>query len=357
MKQSNLPYVRYVLASKYNSTIELIPNVDEIIENGKLRAIRYVPGEPSIYMDEQSHRADKIKTEIVFLERMKTVMKTEKTLIDFLAKCNYNEDNPSRREDREVLFRVWDPDKTKKIQYEKEMEQYDVVNIIRNMGMDEMASIAMTLGMDVNREEKAIKYDLLSFAKSNPAGFLANMKDPKTKKKYLVLQAIKGNVLRHDTSMNSIFYVNGGQCVIQSPAGSDAIEDLCNFLMTEDGRKFELAILELLHPERKYQKPGVQKKSEDEGKDPNADPVNPDAGQGDIAPELSSYPSGSEDWKESSAWKMIEIGIDNDIIVHKGNWFEYRGQGALGGKGILKKFEEDPQLWKDFKFDLEQATE
>src|SRR3990167_7282924 len=142
MKNNNENFVRYRLATKTFGELVSIPVVDEIEENGKNRTIRYIPGESSIYKDEQSPDAKGIKSEIIFQHGMMAVPAYQKNLIEYLSKCGYNGSNLHRTNGREILFRVYDPDADRAKLYQDAMGITNVENIVREMKIDQLHAVA-----------------------------------------------------------------------------------------------------------------------------------------------------------------------------------------------------------------------
>ena len=80
-----------------------IPEEDEVYmewtdkksgeEKSGLRHIRFAIGESSIYVDEQSAKAETRRGKIKFTDGLLTVNEMEKTKIEFLEVCNYNKSN------------------------------------------------------------------------------------------------------------------------------------------------------------------------------------------------------------------------------------------------------------------------
>ena len=67
------------------------------------RKIRYIPGEASIYEDEQKKDA-KVKAPIIFNEGVLVVNNQNPTLKAYLDNCNSNKNNPNRMKDRTAVF-------------------------------------------------------------------------------------------------------------------------------------------------------------------------------------------------------------------------------------------------------------
>lgn len=194
-------------------------------ERGEVVQYRYCEAEHSIYRDEQSDFST--VTPIVFKEGHLFVPPTKPNLAKFLDVHPGNEANGGR------LFRLLDHQKLAKDKIEKEFEVVDAMILIRTKPVDDLLSVAVSLGLKTDRVLDEIKHDLTVYAKRNPKVFSEMFDDPSTKVKsdikravsYGILSAEKGYVRWKDTNNH----------IIAVPEGKDAIDVMTRYCLTEAG--------------------------------------------------------------------------------------------------------------------------
>lgn len=109
-----------------------IPTTDEIVENDKIRQIRWFYGCESIYVDEQiarGHKVDRPTTSMDIIEVINGNLFVDKDgdprKAEYLAKCNYNGSNKNRTGLKGILFYVDNSEEeaTKQNIYEKNVAE------------------------------------------------------------------------------------------------------------------------------------------------------------------------------------------------------------------------------------------
>lgn len=286
-----------------------IPVIDVIYDEEKKqqRTIRYIPGEKSIYMDEQSVKdMPKKRSEILFYDGWKTVHEQEKLLLDYLRACNFNQGNKSRMPGTTVIFKEFAPHIDKQILLDKEEVEIKARASVINMPFEDIKQLAKAMGLSTDREVAEIKHDLLVRAKNDPAKFLKQMGSKNMKQRWAIIEAIECNILTHNKQNATISWTGGG-VIFQGAIGTDIIEDFAEYTQnTEDGKNIFSRVQKL------YEK------------------------------------LGEKNYESLTADEIIEKCISANIITKKGNFHFYGGEKlAVGVNTIRAKIEDDVNFRKE----------
>ena len=194
-------------------------------EVGYNRAIRYCPNERSIFVDQQS--ANAVKSDIVFREGMLAVTPDKPNLASFL------DAHPGNFANGGAIFRLVDDDKKVEVELDSEFLVHDAVAMVREKGIDELIPVALSLGLDTNRNVKEIRYDLLREAKARPRQFIELFDNPIVKTRSVVMQAVDFQIL--NSKKDGMFWFDSNSLIVSTPAGLDSTEVMTQFCMTDKG--------------------------------------------------------------------------------------------------------------------------
>lgn len=178
------------------------PNTDIIVwefdtgtrdENGKpikteaTREIRWLPGEQSIFVDEQEKNGRKIPENILhnpnnrfeIIEGDVRVQPHQKTKIYFLDICNRNVDSPHRTGTVEALFSKYTEEKRITELKEKQVKQQEAMTKAFGVSEEQVYAHALRLNIPIvdnltgaSREYESILTDYRQMAMDNPTEFL-----------------------------------------------------------------------------------------------------------------------------------------------------------------------------------------
>lgn len=194
-------------------------------ETNQVRTIRYCPGEPSVFKDEQN---DKSKREhIVFTDGLLTVPKNKPNLVEFLDK------HPGNQKNGGSVFALVDRSVDHEKEVEQEFLQHDAVALVRNKEADEILSVALTYGININQKMIDIRRELLREAKANPKDFIDKFDDPRVKVRSAVIQAKDFQILA--LKPDGVYWFDSGRLIISVPAGQDPTDMMVRFCLTEKG--------------------------------------------------------------------------------------------------------------------------
>jgi hypothetical protein len=210
-----------------------VPAVDEIVvvsEDGTRtnRKIQYVPGESSIFADEQSKEAK--PATILIQGNLHFVTENQPNKLKYLRMCNYNLSNPNRRTDINGLIREYD----RAAIFQKGLDEKDLIMDarfkVKEMDIDELkafllvvsdnpASVTSLNSMSVQE----IRHTAYNVAEKNPKKFLEDITDVKSKDKLVLMKAIAGGHIIHSASANTLSWADGAE-IVRFPHGFNIIE-------------------------------------------------------------------------------------------------------------------------------------
>ena len=194
-------------------------------ETGQRRSIRYCPGEPSIYTDEQSDQA--IREHVIFRDKMLLVRPDQPSLIDFLDK------HPDNQANGGGAFQLID----KTIDVEKEVEDeflvHDAISLIKARPIEELLPIAMALKINTNQKDLQLKRALVMYAKKKPQYFIEMFDNPLVHSRTSVMQGLDFQIISEKGGV--IIWSDTGKIVVSVPVGQDAIDTMTRFCLTDKG--------------------------------------------------------------------------------------------------------------------------
>ena len=193
--------------------------------NGTLREIRYCPNEPSIYRDEQNDAS--VRKAIIFTEGRLFVRPDQPNLVAYLDAHPDNKQNGGSR------FYLVDDRKDAQQKLEREFETHDAVGLVRTKELDELLSVAVSYGMNIDRPVTEIKHDLMVVAKKNPKKFIMSFDNPVVDMKTKVTQAIKYQIIKTDSK--GAYWYDTGKLIVSVPEGKDPKDVLTRYCLTESG--------------------------------------------------------------------------------------------------------------------------
>lgn len=194
-----------------------------IIDDGRVREIRYCPSEPSIFKDEQE--SDARRAPVMFTEGRIFVRPDQPNLKEFLDRHPDNTANGGKR------FYLVDETKQKKVEIEKEYVMVDAINMIRTRPLDDLLAVATGLNINVDRPVEEIKHDLLVFAKKNPKNFIDSFDNPIVEMRAKLSQASKYQII--SISQDGVRWFDTNKLIVSVPAGKDPMDVMVRYCLTD----------------------------------------------------------------------------------------------------------------------------
>lgn len=203
-------------------------------EKGINRKIRYIPGESSIFEDEQKEDA-KVKSPITFSNGFLRVDYTNPTLKKFLDMCNSNSSNPNRVATSPASFKLMDYAKQAQERLQKSVKSMDALKLVFELPLDKLLGYAQVLGVRVDKSTDEIRYDMKVLAEKDPEKFITGLDDPKMEIKQSLLRAKDFGII--DWNAQQVMWVQGDTrpVITKVPLGVKPVDFLADKCMTDSG--------------------------------------------------------------------------------------------------------------------------
>jgi hypothetical protein len=216
--------------------VYMIKSEDIIFDpnTGQNRKIRYIPGETSIYADEQSPNA-KMREPISFNKGYLYVDHTNPTLKKYLDYCNANVNNPHRMKDKTASFGLRDNERDAKKEIEKVATSMEAVQAALKMPLNELIGYAKVLGVNTNKSTDEIRWDMKVQAEKSPSTFLSGMNDPRTEMKQLLLMAEESGII--SMKKDGVKWSNSGNIICVPAIGTQPIDRMVDFCSSGEGEQ------------------------------------------------------------------------------------------------------------------------
>jgi hypothetical protein len=227
----------------------LVKNADIIYdeETGTERNIRYLEGVSTIWEDEQEHLSEQKKRsrpDIRFVNGYLRVPANKPSLLEFLMKSNMNESNKNRMAGTKSLYKLLDFQAEEEKNLEKAETRMQAMKIAMEAPLDMMIPHAKYLGIrftnnqNVERGDKAIRFDYLDVADKKPDMFIKTYNNPLVKIQYIVQKAAASGLIDTSSVKGQAIWGDSKSFIAQIPDGKTPIEFLSEFCLTEKGKEF-----------------------------------------------------------------------------------------------------------------------
>ena len=301
------------------------------------RIIRFVPGETSIFADEQSEGAEQRRKRgvIVFIDGILHVKGNEVLKKQFLDMCNWNSKNAEvAMEGKTSIFYQLDLESKAEEQLDLKRKIHRLESAIFDMDEQELRGLAMTFGVrNYNKLGlKELTNYMLDMMKYDPDAFEEEYKSDDRKKKFWIMTAFDEEYLSLDKHTNEVWYNLGEPTsLVKVPLN----QDVYDFVTDLSGKS----------------------KTVGEAVDTLINVLKKEAVKGKGSVKLESK---GLDVKQ----RMINLAFEYEILKQKGSWVNMINEGNIcqGKSNLPITFEEDPSLFKklekaveDFERDLAKA--
>ena len=194
-------------------------------ETDSIRAIRYIPREDSIYVDDQTSKP--MKKPIIFENGRIWVARNKPNLKKFMDM------HPGNKANGGNIFKKVDLSTDAAVDLKQEYKTIDALALIRQKPLTEILTVATAYAINTDRPVDEIKHDLIQFAKKNPQSFIEAFDNPVIETKAIISKALSSGVIMHDNG--HIKWVDNKGHILAIPVGQDATEVLGRWCMTETG--------------------------------------------------------------------------------------------------------------------------
>lgn len=295
-----------------------MPLYDEIFdaEKGIQRVIRYIPGEKSIYMDEQTsdEKIPKKPYYLEFIDGDKRIDGKQTLLIKYLMTTNKNGSNLERDKTAKIKFFTVDPGQGLQSVMDADEMLSEAQHFCYKGDWDEVAAYAMVCGIPLDSDPREIRYALRLRATADPKKFMDGLKSPKMKRKYFTMEALKMGIIEKNMSTNTINW-KAGNAITQAPMGKDLVDDFVDATFTPNGEKVWDAIMGMMRPEKKV--PSIKTELQNTPSEPEMNQIASDLKP--VIPQVIVADVSDEDLS-----RYIESGVTKGVIIFsKPFWYKY----------------------------------
>lgn len=239
--------VIFKLRNHPNGKVHL-DGIDDVFdpETKQMRRIRILRGVAEIWQDKQEKidpkYVDKNRISLTFIQGGIVLDETKDAhLIKAARLMNGNEGNPNRLPGKKRPFYEWDPAAQEKAAFEREMEEYKVVELAMSVPFEKAKKHALFLGVIITNEmgeirgEDGIRALYAREAKKDPKRFRDSLDSKEVEIKYLLRRAIIEAKI--DISTANIKWPAGG-AICKLPHGREPLDYLVEFaLLPQDESK------------------------------------------------------------------------------------------------------------------------
>lgn len=205
-------------------------------EKDTVRAIRYCPNEPSIYVDEQSPNGR--RAHIIFSDKMLGVPASQPNLQEYLDKHPGNTKNGGS-----IFYEINYEQKTDTL-IQDEFLIHDAISLIRDKSIDELIPVILYLGISLDQRNQEIRRELLIEAKSNPQAFIQLFDNPLVKMRASISLAASNGILK--INQDGVFWTDSNRLILATPVGQDGVDMMTKFCLSEKGSLVHQEILKRL---------------------------------------------------------------------------------------------------------------
>ncbi len=308
------------------------------------RKIRFVDGEKSIYVDEQTPDDKFPKTRVIasFVNGRVTVDGRDITKLKFMMEWDINGTKKNRNEKKEAAFFLVDTSKTmakvrtaSKAKFSAEQWCYDT-------DLDKVLAVA---SIKLNSEQMVqnaedIRYNLALIAGRQPEEFLKMLEDPKTERRYYIKKSIDKGFVSINSSINAVCWSDNLNAPLTvAPAGKDALEDFISKSFSGDGEKYFNAIKEMVEP-TKVIKEAVTSKVEAPKQQVFEKPVITKEGKSDVDLRF-----------------IVKKGLEAGLITvnwNKTHW-KFKDENFRGENGFIQALKDSPIMLEVLEKELAKA--
>ena len=110
---------------------------------------------------------------------------------------------------------------------------HDAISLIKSSSMSELLPVALSLGINTDQENLAIKSALVREAKRKPAELVELFGNPVVQARVSIMQAFDFQILRYRGG--AVTWYDSGAVIVGVPVGQDETDVLVRFCLTDKG--------------------------------------------------------------------------------------------------------------------------
>ena len=228
----------------------MLANTDIVFdeEAGYKRAIRYLPGINTLWVDEQEGLPENIvnrRPSINFVDGYLYVPSTDTMLIKFLMTSNRCANAENRDENVIPTYEMMNFEAISKKNIQNVKTKHEAMKIALSAPDDAMLEhidyLGITTinvqGMEKDTDELRVEY--VSVAENKPDLFLKSYNNPTTKAFHLVKKALDSGVITESITQGQVHWAESRGLIAVIPAGEKTLDYLVKFCFKDgDGQRF-----------------------------------------------------------------------------------------------------------------------
>jgi hypothetical protein len=308
------------------------------------RKIRYVEGENSIYVDEQSPDKDVPKTKVVasFVRGRMQVDGRNSTMLDFMMNWDINGTKKDRDEKKISKFHLVDTSKLVEKSRKADKDKFAAAQWCYDAPLDKVLAVASLRLSDEQMVQPAedIRWNLKLIAERNPEEFLKMLENPSTERRYIMKKAINDGFVVINTQINAICWSdNANNPMTVAPAGKDPLEDFITKSFSTDGERYYRAIEALVNPSAPVK----------EQVSPGAETSQTNEIPSEVKPSVQA--TGVTDGELKM---LINAGVEKGVVTISSTrlWWTYRGSNFKLEAGMIQALRDNATMLSLLKKDV-----
>lgn len=228
----------------------MLANTDIIFdeEAGYKRAIRYLPGINTLWVDEQENLPENIvnrRPSITFVDGYLYVPSTDRMLVEFLTKSNRCMNAENRDGNIPPTYEMMNFEAISKKNIENVKVKHEAMKIALSASDESMAEHIDYLGVTrvnaqgIEKDADELRVEYVAVAENKPELFLKSYNNPTTKAFHLVKQALDSGKLTENITPGQVHWSETKGLVAVIPAGEKTLDYLVKFCFKDgDGQRF-----------------------------------------------------------------------------------------------------------------------
>lgn len=228
----------------------MLANTDIVFdeEAGYKRAIRYLPGINTLWVEEQENLPENIanrRPSITFVDGYLYVPQTDRMLVEFLTKSNRCKNAENRDENIPPTYEMMNFEAISKKNIENVKTKHEAMKIALSASDASMMEHIDYLGITtvnvqgIEKDSDEIRVEYVAVAENRPDVFLKSYNNPTTKAFHLVKTALNSGVLTENITPGQVHWSETRSLVAVIPAGETTLDYLVKFCFKEgEGQRF-----------------------------------------------------------------------------------------------------------------------
>jgi hypothetical protein len=228
----------------------MLANTDIIFdeEAGYKRAIRYLPGINTLWVDEQENLPENIvnrRPSITFVDGYLYVPSTDRMLVEFLTKSNRCLNAENRDENMPATYEMMNFEAISKKNIQNVKTKHEAMKIALSASEQSMLEHIDYLGITkvnvqgLEKDSDELRVEYVAVAENKPELFLKSYNNPTTKALHLVKKALDAGILTENITPGQVHWSETRGLVAVIPAGEKTLEYLVKFCFKDgEGQRF-----------------------------------------------------------------------------------------------------------------------